>query len=66
MIWGNSSKKIRQSRLTTQELYRICFYDVFLVEEITEERFVPKKEIGKVANHFDVIIANIVDNSSNE
>ena len=62
----NSSKKIRQSRLTTQELYRICFYDVFLVEEITEERFVPKREIGKVANHFDVIIANIVDNSSNE
>lgn len=55
-----NSKKLKQSKLTTQELYKICFYDMFLVGENTEEYFVPEKEAGEVANHLSVIISNMV------
>ncbi len=59
----NNSKKIRESNLTTQELYKICFYDMFLFDENAEECFVPKRDAGKVANHLRVIISNIIYNS---
>lgn len=59
------AKMIRKSRLTTQELYKICFYDIFLVGENTQECFVPKKEAEEVANHLSVIISNLIYNSRN-
>lgn len=55
-----NTKKIKKSKLTTQELYKICFYDLFLFGEVAEEHFVPKKEAGEVANHLRVIISNMV------
>ena len=58
-----NTKKIKKSNLTTQELYKICFYDLFLLNEIAEEHFVPEKEAGEVANHLRVIISNMVYSS---
>lgn len=56
-----NSKTLKKSSLTTQELYKICFYDMFLVGENTEEYFVPEKEAGEVANHLSVIISHMID-----
>lgn len=58
-----NTKKIKKSNLTTQELYKICFYDLFLLNENAEEHFVPEKEAGEVANHLRVIISNMVYSS---
>lgn len=56
-----NSKTLKKNNLSTQELYRICFYDMFLVGENTEEYFVPEKEAGEVANHLSVIISHMID-----
>lgn len=58
-----NSKMLKQSKLTTQELYKICFYDMFLVGENTDKYFVPEKEAGEVANHLSVIISNMVSDN---
>lgn len=57
---GYNSKKIRKSNLTTQELYKICFYEMFIADDNKAEYFIPEKDAGEVANHLRVIVSNLI------
>ena len=57
-----NSKKIKKSNLTTQELYKICFYEMFIADDNKAEYFIPEKDEDEVANHLGVIISNLIYN----
>ena len=59
----DKSRKIRNSPLGTQELYKIFFYNIFLADEMEEECCISEREAGIVANHLMVVIADINYNS---
>lgn len=57
---GLNSKKLKKSELTTQELYKILFYDVFFERDYMKKIGLTKTEIAEVENHLRVVVANHV------